>query len=305
MKIYTLSDITLVSSNVAGSTYDEYASGTTYATGNNVKVSFESDGVTPIFPVLEYESLADANQGNYPPDSPAKWSEIGAENRCKMFDAYLNTQTANTDDIEVVVNANNVNAVGLFGLYGASVTLKLVRNTVTLKEETIDLRIFVPQTGWYAWLYQSSVYGISKLIWEFGKHATGTTLEITITARSGAAACGIVALGNGKGLGTTVYSPQTGIDDYSVTAEDALGRTYLSQGNYADRAEIDMWVPNADHDYVRQQLVDARGIASMYDLNNSGTAYQSLQIYGYPQSFSIIIPGAIRSKCALEIKGLV
>jgi len=39
-----------------------------------------------------YKSLADTNAGNYPPDNAAKWSLIGATNRWKMFDGFVNTQ---------------------------------------------------------------------------------------------------------------------------------------------------------------------------------------------------------------------
>jgi len=305
MKIHKLRDLALVSSNVAGSAYSEYAAGTTYATGNNVKVSFESDGTTPVFPVKEYQSLADSNTGNYPPDDPVNWIELGAENRCKMFDQYVNTQTENAADIEVVIDANGAESIGIFGLYGTAVTLELIRNAETIKSKTIDLRTLIPEAGWYSWLYDAYEYGLSQVIWEFPRYISGATLEITITARSGAAACGMVVLGNASVLGSTRYDAKVGIDDYSIKATDSLGRAYLHQGNYANRADIDMWILNTHIDYVSRQLTAIRGIPAIFDCNNSGSEYQSLSIYGYVQNFDIIISGPLRSKCSLEIKGLI
>jgi hypothetical protein len=305
MKLITLGAISLIDSNVDGSSHDEYASGTTYSAGKKVKVSFESDGTTPLFPVLEYESLAGSNTGNYPPDSPSQWSEIGAENRCKMFDEYTNTQTVNDEDIEVSLGANGFDSVGLFGLYGTHVTLRLVHDSVTKKEETIDLRTFVPESGWYAWLYGSYEYGITQILWHFPKYAADAVLEIEITTRSSQAACGMVALGNARTLGVTRYGVKTGIDDYSIKAPDSLGRTYLAQGAFARRADVDMWLQNTRIDYVSRQLTNVRGVPAIFDLNNPGIGYQVMTIYGHVGNFDVVIPGAIRSRCNLEIRGLI
>jgi hypothetical protein len=311
MKIYVLSDITLVSSTVTGSTYAEYASGTTYATGNKVKVSYESNGTTPRFPVVEYESLADSNVGNYPPDSPDKWSELGAENRCMMFDNYVNTQTWDEADIVVVLDADGFDCVGIFDIYGTDVTLTFKRSGTVIKTETIDLRTIIPASGWYNWLYNSYEWGITQILWEFPKYVSDATLEITITTRAGWdsfwAGCGMVVMGNAKTLGITKYTPKIGIDDYSVKDTDSLGRTYLNQGNYAKRADVSMWLMNNRVDYVAQQLTAIRGVPAVFDLNNDDIdePYQSLQIYGYVQNFDVIIPGPIRSECNLEIKGLI
>lgn len=305
MKIYKLRDLTLVSSNVAGSTYDEYDPATAYAIGNNVKVSFESDGVTPIFPVLEFESLDGPTTGVYPPNDAAKWEPLGAENKGKMFDDYLNTQTQNSDDIEVTLNANGADAIGFFGIYGTKVTLKLIRSAVTIKEETIDLRTLIPESGWYAWYFNQYEYGISQVIWEFPRYISGATLEITITARSGTAACGIMALGNVRSLAITQYGAKIGIADYSKKDTNDFGFTYLYQGEYADTADISMRLPNTQIDFVKCQLADIRGAPAIFDCNNPGISYQSFMIYGYGENFDIIVPGPIRSTCNLEIQGLI
>jgi hypothetical protein len=306
MELIILDDITLVSTDVAGSTYAEYASGTTYALGDKKKVSFESNGTTPRFPVVEYESLAGGNTGNYPPDSPAQWTEIGAQNAHKMFDDYTNTQTFASADINVVLDADGFSEVGLFGLYGTEVTLALKKGGATIKTETFDLRTFIPESGWYAWLFYPYELGTDKLRWSFPKYASGATLEIEITLRSSQAACGMVVMGNARDLGITRYGVKVGIDDYSIKDTDSLGRTYLAQGNYADRADIEMWLTNTNIDYVSQSLRQVRGVPAMFDLNNSGgTAFQSMILYGYTQNFDIIIPGPVRSKCNLEVRGLV
>jgi len=292
---------------VAGSEHDEYVAGTTYAAGNQVKVSFESDGTTPRFPVIEYESLAGSNTGNYPPDSPDKWSEIGAENRCRMFDGFLNTQTSNSDDIEVVVSANLMDAVGLFALYGTKVTLTLKKDTETIKTETIDLRTSIPSSGWYSWLFDTYEYGITQILWEYPRYAEDATLEVTITARSGAAACGMMVLGNVRELGTTIGEPKVSISDYSTKGTDPLGRTYLNQGAYSDNIDVEMRLENTKIDFVKRKLTEIRGTAAIFNCNNTHATvnYQALFTYGCFEDFYIMVRGRTRSKCAIVIKGLI
>ena len=307
MRLIVLSDIaSLTSSNVTGSTYGEYSSVASYDTEDKVKVSFESNGTTPRFPVKEYESLSDANSGNYPPTDPENWIELGAENRCKMFDGFTNTQTVRTGDIEVVIPANGVDTVGLFMLYGTEVTLRLVRSAATIKEETFDLRTIIPVSGWYSWLFSAYEYGITQLIWNFPKYASGATLEIDITTRSSEAKCGLVVVGLQRTLAKTQYGPKTGIDDYSIKDTDALGRTYLAQGNYAKRADVSMWLENTQYDYVARQLTAVRGVPAIFDFNNVGTPeYQALAIYGHAQNFDMVIPGPVVSLVNIEVKGLI
>ena len=64
MRMAPTRTISLTSSSVAASPFDEYSSGNTYALDAQVKVSFESNGTTARTPVVEYKSLANSNVGN-------------------------------------------------------------------------------------------------------------------------------------------------------------------------------------------------------------------------------------------------
>jgi hypothetical protein len=301
MKVAKKIDIILESSTVTASTKDEYASGTTYATDDKVKVSFKSDGITALTPVVEYESLEDANTGNYPPDNPTKWGEIGTSNRWAMFDDFiLNSATTDTTDITVAVTSNRSNMVGLFGLVGLQVEFELVSDSVVIDTETIDLKT-LSASSWYSWLYDTYEYK-TKAFWEYTKYPDAT-LTVTIKATGGEAACGEMMLGNSVFLGNTQYGAKVGINDYSIIDTDSLGRVYLNQGNYADRAEIDMWLENTAVDTVRRKLAELRGTLSLWDLNNENSDYDSLRILGYFRNFDITIPGPSISYCSIEIGG--
>lgn len=279
-----------------------------------------------------YKSLADANEDNYPPDYPAKWSLLGATNKWKMFDAFVNTQTEDSDPIIVELDPCGADCVGLFRLEGTKVTLTLSSLEYTQDYYGDASDYYKDETGGkYEDDEYSSAYSVKKteivslddsavddywgyffadfsynktLFWTFPVYYSNAILRIEITPYVDSAKCGMCALGKSITLGKTHYNPSISMDDYSKKATDDLGRTYLSQGNYARINEFDMWLENADVDMVRRAFEDVRGIPIMTNANGSDTNYESLIIYGYYNNFDIIIPGPNISKCSVEIKGL-
>lgn len=411
----------LKSSTVSASALAEYASGTTYTTGDQVKVSYQSDGTTLRYPVEEYTSLADNNAGNYPPDSPAKWFLDGASNRWAMFDDFINTQTENTTSIEVEIDSSKTNMIGLFLLQAKAVTLTQVVNTelmtdydaisdsftkgagwvydatntqydcdgtqtgtsklyqsaalaenkkyqvqftvsnysagnitgyvggtdgtnvaangsytqiisagtlneagviadvdfvgsidsVSVKKipsyEVIDLYT-MPNSGWYYYLYEDVNFQ-TKLFWEYVQY-NDSTLRVKIEYYSGdTAKCGLIAIGSQIDIGLSEYGASIGFTDYSKKTTDSLGRTYLNQGNYANRAELEGWLDNSQLDSVMRAIIDVRGTPVIFDANNTNidnpTKYESLQIYGFFQEPMITIPGPAISKISIDYEGLI
>lgn len=302
MRIAKLNDISLTSSSVNPSTYSEYAGGSVYAAGDNVRVSFESDGTTPVYPAEEYISLADGNTGNYPPDDPINWSLIGAENRWKMFDNYVNTETTNTETIEVVVDASGADIIGLFNLQAISVSFELTAYSEVKISETIDMAT-MPESSWYSYFFNDATFK-TDVLWSFTSYAAAS-LKITITYYAGAEAqCGMVAIGTQQDMGKSYYEPSIGIIDYSIKESDDLGRTYLKQGNFANKIDIDFWMDNEQIDAIKKILTSIRGTPAIFDCNND-TSYESLIAYGFYREFIITIPGPVKSKCSIDIEGLI
>ena len=296
MRIVTLAPTTLESSTVAGSTYDEYNPATTYAEGANVKVT-ESNGYEN-----EYESLVADNEGNTPATSPSSWLHLGASNKYRMFDDYANTQTEDTVDIDVSVDSTRTDLVGLFRLVGSSVTLQQIYDSAVVAETTIDLRE-LPQPGWFNWLYSEYEFK-EDIVWQYPRYV-GSTLSVEITATGGAAACGKMSVGKIINLGATIYGVSIGIDDYSIKDTDSFGRTFLKQGNYAERANIQIILDNSQVDRVKRQLTKIRGTPCIFDCNEEGTHFESLIIYGFYRNFDVTIPGPSHSQCNIEIGGLI
>lgn len=148
MEIIDLINITLHFSSVSQSAYDLFTMAGTWNSGEYVQVENENDDSTPRYPVEVYISTENANSGNYPPDSPTKWTLVGCTNRWEMFDGFVNTQTSDTSDIAVEIDSGNTNRVGLFGLQGSDVTLAQIEDVELATVGDCATDQFSKETGW-------------------------------------------------------------------------------------------------------------------------------------------------------------
>ena len=319
MQVVKLKDIELIDSTISESAYDEYDSTHSYSVDDMVYVSFEDDGTTERMPHEIYKSLTDTNQGNYPPDFPAKWSLRGATNRWKMFDGFVNTQTENSTSFTVVIDTSKCNALGLFNIVAKTVTLSTFIDAIqdedgnllvdedgnfygeVIKTEIVDLDDS-PVFDYYDYFFAPFYYK-DTLYWEVPYRANSLTM-ITFEPYLDEAKCGICAVGYAQRIGATIYGVQPGITDYSKKDTDDLGRTYLSQGLYAKNIDLTFNMLNSYIDLAYRTLADVRGTPAIFNANGDGTSFDSLLVYGFYENFDIIIPGPTVSRCSLEVKGL-
>jgi outer membrane protein assembly factor BamB len=97
-----------------------------------------------------------------------------------------------------------------------------------------------------------------------------------------------------------------GILDYSRKDTNEFGYTYLKQGNFSKRAEVEAWIYSENIDAIRRVLQDVRGLPIIVDANNSEcTGYDSLKIYGFYRDFDIVIQGPTMSRISITFEGLI
>jgi len=169
---------------------------------------------------------------------------------------------------------------------------------------TIDLDV-TDIDDYYEYFFNGFLFK-EDIFWTYHYYAD-SRMRIEISTQGGTCACGIVALGSFYELGDTLYEPTIGIADYSKKDTDAYGRTYLNQGAYAKTLDFDILIENDLIDYVNRRLTAVRGEAAIFNANNTGASntYESMIVYGFFESFSIIIPGPVKSKCNIEVQGLI
>lgn len=293
--------LTLLSTNVPDTTHAEWSSVTTYALDDNVKVSLESDGTTERTPHKIYQSLVASNQGNYPPDSPASWVEVGATNRWKMLDDLVSSQTAQATSIVVTVQAAFVDTLALLNLAGDSVRIRLLDAAdQVLSDDTHELSLH-ESGSWSDYFFGEFEYRSSLVLPVLGLYSV-VKIEVTITG----AQCGIGHLLAGRAvwIGGTRWDAFLGITDYSLKDTNDFGETYLLQRAFSNKLEVDVWVDTGSVDRVHRTLANLRATPVLWQANNDSTVYESLILFGWYRDFQQTLPGPKYSICTLNLEGL-
>lgn len=299
----------LDTSNAPGSSLNEWASGTTYDTGDQVKVS--DTGVNK-----EYESLTNGNQGNYPPDNvegesdPPQWLEIGSINDWAMFDGRLADQTESSaafpvgtgNGIQVEITPSAVvNGMALFNLQGQSVRVEMDDPTDGIVyDKTYSLNNNDAVEDWYSYFYEPIETDRTLLIDDLPSFGTAT-FRVSIANPTDPAKCGFVAMGRIRSVGRTQYGSTTGITDYSRKERDQFGRATIKQRSFNARGEFDINVEAGRTSFVENLLADLRATPVVY---YGSPSYKNTIIYGYYRDFTTVISNFSFSELSIEIEGL-
>ncbi len=302
MKLIPLQQINLSSSNVTASTYDEWSDDSvSYSVGDNVKVT---DSTTSRVDEYECTESHTSSSDSYPPNDSTNWLYLGASNRWKMFDDYVNTQTSNLNTIEVTISTSSfVDTVALFNLEALTVQVVCKDDTIEVFNTTYDLSV-TTINNWYDYFFEDFKYKSDLFVTIPGLYKN-LTVEITITASTNNdAKCGHCVLGKSLELGCTTYSPTISINDYSTKSTNEFGETYLNQRTYAKTISAIISIDSVNIDRVMENLANIRSTPCVWQFNED-TFYNSLTIYGFFKDFSILLQSPLVSTCNLEIEGLI
>lgn len=301
MKMVPPKVLTMLSSDVPETLHSEYAGGTGYAQGARVYVTLESDGVSERTPHRIYESLVASNQGNYPPDNPLNWLDVGATNRWAMFDDSVSSQTTQATTLTVTVQTKLVDTLALLSLAGDVVRVRVLDAAdQVISDDTHDLVLH--ESGSWSDYFFGDFESRSSLILNINGLYALVKIEVTVSGEQ--CAIGHLLAGRAIWLGGTRWDAWLGITDYSIKETDAFGQTFLNQRGYGNSLDIDVWVESADVDRVHRKLAAYRAKPVLWQANNDQTIHESLIVFGWYRDFQQVLPGPTHSICSLNIEGL-
>lgn len=208
---------------------------------------------------------------------------------------FLTTQTENPDLIEVEIGFDNCDRVALFNLDAYSVDFELTDDdtSTVVQTKSVDLEI-TGYTGEYKeWtIVPMHIYA-------------NATIKISINKLGGTAKCGQCGVGLSSRLGGTRYGAAPGFVDYSIVDEDEFGQTYLNQGAWAKRQEIDVLIDMAALDAVFEDLINVRGSIVYIDANNETTEFESLMMLGFAEDWTIQVNNSNKALLSLSNQGVI
>lgn len=293
-----ITDAMLISSSVPENDYPAWSAATTYALGGRV-ISAATHRI--------YES-AQANNLNHDPttdaSNPPWWIDVGPTNQRAMFDNEVNTQTVDTTaPLTVTIKPGRAAALGLMELDGDSVTVTMTTpGDGQVFSRTVDL-IDRTVTNWYEYFFAPFRRRTEVVITDLPLYADGE-ITVTITASSGTAKCGVLAVGMTTDIGELLYAPRIGIIDYSRKETDAYGVTSLVKRNYSKRISVDLQIDNNVVSYVYRALAERRATACLW-IGSEQARLSMLIGLGFYRDFTVAVEYPSHSQCSLEIEGMI
>ena len=292
----TVTNAVLDSSTVPETDYAEWASGTTYATGNKV-ILVSTHSV--------YESLISSNTGNNPAtDDGTKWLKLGATNRWKAFDQKIADQVVQANSINYVFTPNaNVTSIAFFNVSGISVNVTMTdpvdgevyNKTISL----IDTEVVV---DWFTYFFEEQAFTDTAQLLDLPPYF-GAEISVTITAATGTdAKVGQIVFGALTSLGTTTYGTSISIEDFSRKETDAFGNFIVVQRAFSQLADFDVQFETSDAKRIQRTLADLRATPVVY-IGSADPAYGTT-LYGFYRRFDLTLETPSLSFGSIEVEGL-
>lgn len=291
--------IAITAANLVSSDVPEdeavYSAGTTYAKGDLVR------GNTTETQHTVYESQADANTGNALTDA-SKWLLVGATNRFRMFDAIVQAQTTNPDEIEVTFTASSrVDSIALLNLSAGSVQVMVDDpSDGIVYDEEFELVSTDGIVDWYSYFFEPIERRSDLVLTDLPPYA-GTEITVTLSSPGNTVAIGELVAGLSRELGEATYGASVGILDFSLKERDTFGNIRVVERAYSKRANFTLYMDAGMTDDVVRILSRYRATPAVYVASET---YDSTTIYGYFRDFSVEIAGPNHSVCSLELEGL-
>lgn len=288
-----------ISTNVPASDLPAWAAGTTYALGAEI---IDSAGTI-------WRSLADANTGHRPEDSPEKWQRRAAENRLLMFDGHLGGATQNPDAIIVTLTPGRVvTDLWLTGLQAAWVHVQMwvpAADGTGPDELVYDsdvIHMLEPSGGSFWGYFFTPLKRRSKLHLGGLPAYVQARIVLTISNQGAIAKCRECIAGRSTWLGDTRISPSWGFDDWGDKGRDEWGGWQVNPGApFSERMKLQVLVRGTDYERVRNAILAQRRKPVVW---LGGQGYDVLTVYGRATSFEQILFAHGYSDCNLTIEGM-
>lgn len=244
---------------------------------------------------------------NFSPDvnltgATPKWLEYSATNRWKMFDEEVDSVTAATSPLTVVIKPGQVTGLSLLGLSGTAASVSMKDQTggsvVYTASKSLDGTII---TDWYDYFFEPYAQLDSWVLTDLQPYSA---CEITVSVTgTGTVSAGVLTAGTVYDLGTTLAGVTVGIADYSTKTTDLYGRTTIVPRKYAKTMDARLHLNSTQLNKVQRLLASLRTTPCVW-IGSSLDVYAPTVIYGFYKDFSLEIPYADMTMCSLQIEGL-
>lgn len=297
----TIDDAVFQSSTVPEADQAEWLSGTTYHVGDLVMVTTTANGAATA--THKIYSSVHSNAGNDPTvDDGTNWTEVSSTNRWKMFNAVVQEQTVQANQIVTTLQSPTVvNSMAFLNVAATTIEVTVTDSVEgVVYDETFNMTSYSGIQDWYAYFFEPIIRKDQLAITDLPPYANAS-IEVTINANADAK-IGALVMGQFADLGLSQHGASLSIVDYSTKTTDAQGRVTITDGPYADKMEVDVVLDTSQIGNANSTLSSLRTTPAVWIAEDNN---DDLVIYGYYREFDIILSNPTISRLSLEIEGLV
>lgn len=289
-----ITDSMITACDVPETDYDAWSSATEYVVGNRCLYNHKN-----------YECLennTDNDPATYSITTVPKWLDLGYDNRWKMFDTIVGTQTSQATSFSITLVPGLIDSIAFLDVEATTIDIEMVDPVEgTVYEETIDMIMKSPVVDLYTYFFEPIITDDAAVLLGIPPFGSAS-ITVTVTNTGGVAKLGTLALGTQKCLGLTLYEPSISITDYSKKEVDAFGNYTIVERRFSKKFSCDLNLNSSSVDDLQKTLATYRATPVIWV--GSDASYSSMIIYGFYKSFQITVPYRTKSNCSLEIEGL-
>lgn len=284
----------LTSSNVPEpeTGYPTWSSSTSYAVGDQVTYAQH----------IWTAAVANTNIAPGTVTTPATWTDLGADNRWRMFDDVIGSQSTNPGTVQVTVQPGTVvNSVALFNLSGLTAHIVMTDPIEgVVYDRTVSLRD-AGVTNWYDYFFAPIGEKTDIVLTDLPTYGTAS-ITLTVDAGSGTAAVGSFIIGTVIQLGCTQWGVSGGITDFSRKVRDEFGNFTIVERSFAKERSFNVVVETSQMASLERTLAALRAKPVVWVGDDD---YEFTLVVGFYRDFTFVMQFKNTSQLSLNIEGVI
>lgn len=286
--------------NVPETDYDEWVGGTTYT----ALTSWVLHNHKVYQCLITHTTAAEPDLNCAPVETVSpKWLDAGYDNRWKMFDEKVGTQTSQADSITLTIKPGLIDSIVFLDLEAASIDIVMTDPIEgAVYTESIDLVMKTYIVDAYSYFFEPIILDDTVVLLGVPPYPNAE-IAVTITNTGGTAKVGTLVFGTKHDIGDTQLRPSIGINDYTVKTTDDWGNYTVSVRDYSKTMNCSVSIDKDMVDFQQRTLASYRGVPVIWVGIDQG--YSCMIVYGFFNDFKIVLETLAYSICNIEIEGLV
>ena len=253
-----------------------------------------------------YEVVATPSTADQPSVGAAKavptWVKLGADNRWRMFDGSVGSQTINAGTIAVEINAGTVvSSVALLNVAGRTALVQMEDGSDIVFSREYSLTD-AGVTNWYDYFF--SPIGTVRDVVVTDMPAYGNaTLRVVIDAGAEDAALGELVIGSLLEVGCAQYGAGVGTTSFSKKERDTFGNWVILKRSNSKRATWNFTFPTARLAMLNRIFADLDAVPVVW-IGSPHPNYEGTIVYGFYRDYDLSYTDPKISTGSVTIEGI-